>query len=252
MTPDGLLTAAALLLPTFWAVGARNRLARLRGAARTAWLRTDDRLKARHELLLRFVDAAGPGLPQAAEQVAALAAARNSAAAARQGVLARTGAADALGQLTRAEAALDAALLRVLDPVIAAGVAPAPDPLAQAVTLPLLLATSAQPAVPAPAPAAALAGLELEFDAEPAALPAEPPVPFPPPGLFDELDAVCTQLDVARHAYNAAAEAHNAAIAQFPARLLAGAMRLKPIGEAASLGSRATIAPLVRRPAAGD
>lgn len=276
MNVDAVVLLGAALLPGFWALGARERMTRLRLAARAAWQRVDERLKLRHELLQRFIDGAGPGMPGGAEQVAALAAARNSAAAARQGAAAQSGAATALSQLARAEAALNAALVRVLDPLIAArdgGLHDSAGALAvladvSAGLLPVGGAelTPAGRVIVAPgSPGAALAGAAAAFDpatdrfgadladddadAE-VAPPPVVPVEFPPPGLFVELDAACVQVDVARHAYNAAAEAFNHAIGQFPARLLAGFLRLKPIGEALPLASRAAIAPML--PRAGD
>ncbi|WP_028310677.1 hypothetical protein [Derxia gummosa] len=266
MSPDALLTAAALLLPGFWAVGARRRMLDLRQAARAAWLRVDERLKTRHELLLRFVEAAAVALPESAEQVAALAAARNSAAAARQGAAIRPGVADALDQLARAEAALDAALARLVEPALAwqpsatmaaavttAGARAADDPASGAAAL-----ADPAPGTPDESPApthpflATPAGMAQTAEQGTEAPPPAPGIPlFPPPALFDELDAVCTQLDVARHAFNAAVESYDAAVDQYPARLLALPLRLRPLATAAMLGSRAPLAPLVT-PAPGE
>ena len=68
----GLVAAAALL---FWAVGAYNRLVRLRAAIVRQFVPVDEQFRQRHALLQQLLDALTPALQDAAPRVDALRAA---------------------------------------------------------------------------------------------------------------------------------------------------------------------------------
>ena len=68
----GAVLAAVLL---FWAVGAYNRLVRLRGAIVRQFAPVDLQIRARHVLLLQLLDALAPVLTNAAPRIEALRAA---------------------------------------------------------------------------------------------------------------------------------------------------------------------------------
>ncbi len=148
-----LLAAVAVL----WALGAYNRLVRLRNAIHGAWAALDDALHRRDELLPPRLAARRAADPAAADAAsAALAALRSAAEAMRARPLEA-----ARGEaLSRAEERLHAALAGVIDRV-----------------------------------------------------PADPEAP-------DDWHANEQRLAFARQAFNAAVDAYNAALAQFPTRLL--------------------------------
>ena len=113
MTPGqiaGALCAAVLL---FWAVGAYNRLVRLRGAIVRAFAPVDEQFRQRHALLLQLLDALAAVLVNAAPRLDALRAAcgqlDTACATARQ----RPGAAGAITSLRLADAILDEARARL-------------------------------------------------------------------------------------------------------------------------------------------
>ena len=80
-----LVLLAMALLPLFWAVGAYNRLARLRKRYRNAFADIGTQCKRRHDLIAELVQQSGAGIESAHEahdMPATLLAARDQAAAA--------------------------------------------------------------------------------------------------------------------------------------------------------------------------
>lgn len=102
-----VVAIAALLV--FWAVGAYNRLMRLRSAIPRKFAALDEQFALRHALMQDLIDALAPAmatLPEEAQALAALQAAATQAQAARAHAKAHPGAADALQSLRLAENSL--------------------------------------------------------------------------------------------------------------------------------------------------
>ena len=106
----GLVVAAALL---FWAVGAYNRLVRLRAAIVRQFAPVDEQFRQRHALLQRLLDALTPALQDAAPRVDALRAACRQVEAACAHAKLRPGAIGAVTSLRLADDILAEARARL-------------------------------------------------------------------------------------------------------------------------------------------
>jgi LemA protein len=102
---------AALLL--FWAVGAYNRLVRLRSALVRQFTPVDEQFRRRHALLLQLLDALAPMLANAGPRIEALRAACQQVATACDHARQRPGAAGAITSLRLADAILGEARARL-------------------------------------------------------------------------------------------------------------------------------------------
>ena len=101
------------LLAFFWAVGAYNRLVRLKNAIANAFGQIDVQLKRRYDLIPSLVEVARKYLAHEAETLEAVIAARNQARSAEQSAAASPLNAGALGALAGAEQMLGGALGRL-------------------------------------------------------------------------------------------------------------------------------------------
>jgi LemA protein len=101
------------LLVLFWAVGAYNRLVRLKNAIANAFGQIDVQLKRRYDLVPNLVEVARKYLAHEAETLEAVIAARNHARSAEQSAVASPLNAGALGALVGAEQMLGGALGRL-------------------------------------------------------------------------------------------------------------------------------------------
>lgn len=112
---DGVtwVVLAVVLVALFWAVGAYNRLVRLKNAIANAFGQIDVQLKRRHDLVPNLVEVARKYLAHEAETLEAVIAARNQARAAEQTAAASPLNAGALGALAGAEQMLGGALGRL-------------------------------------------------------------------------------------------------------------------------------------------
>ena len=111
-TPEviGCVLAAVLL---FWAVGAYNRLVRLRGTIVRQFAPVDAQFRARHALLLQLTDALAPALANAAPRIVALRAACLQVDAACAHAKLRPGATGAVTSLRLADEILGEARARL-------------------------------------------------------------------------------------------------------------------------------------------
>ncbi|MDO9437933.1 LemA family protein [Hydrogenophaga sp.] len=98
------------LVVFFWAVGAYNRLVRLKNAIANAFGQIDVQLKRRYELIPNLVEVARRYLAHEAQTLEAVIAARNQARTAEQTAAVSPLSASALGSLTGAEQLLGGAL----------------------------------------------------------------------------------------------------------------------------------------------
>lgn len=98
------------LLVFFWAVGAYNRLVRLKNAIANAFGQIDVQLKRRYDLIPNLVEVARRYLAHEAQTLEAVIAARNQARTAEQTAAGNPLNAGALGALAGAEQALGGAL----------------------------------------------------------------------------------------------------------------------------------------------
>ncbi|MDB5870011.1 MAG: LemA family protein [Polaromonas sp.] len=105
------LVAAALLL--FWAVGAYNRLVRLKNIIANAFSQIDVQLKRRYDLIPNLVEAAKKYLQHEQATLEAVISARNQARSASDTVRNRPGKAEAVIALAAAEQTLDSSLGRL-------------------------------------------------------------------------------------------------------------------------------------------
>ena len=105
------LTIGALLV--FWAVGAYNRLVRLRNIIANAFAQIDLQLKRRYDLIPNLVDAARKYLQHESSTLEAVISARNQARSASDAVRARPTRAGAIVALAAAEQALGGSLARL-------------------------------------------------------------------------------------------------------------------------------------------
>ena len=104
---------AVLAVLVFWAVGAYNRLVRLRNQVANGFGQIDVQLKRRYDLIPNLVEVARKYVAHEAQTLEAVIAARNQARQAEQGVAANPLNAGALGALTGAEQLLGGALGRL-------------------------------------------------------------------------------------------------------------------------------------------
>ena len=110
----GIVIAIALgLLLVFWAVGAHGRLVGMRASQRSAFIRIDEQIRHRHELIPRLVETAGGYLPDARQSLEEVIDARNLAVDACARAAADPGDAAAIRRLVEAEALLAATLARL-------------------------------------------------------------------------------------------------------------------------------------------
>ena len=106
-----LIALAALLV--FWAVGAYNRLVRLKNTIANAFGQIDVQLKRRYDLIPNLVEAARKYLQHESSTLEAVTLARNQAKSASDAVRSRPAHAGAVVALAAAEQALDSSLGRL-------------------------------------------------------------------------------------------------------------------------------------------
>lgn len=109
----GWVLLAVVLMALVWAVGAYNRLVRLKNAIANAFGQIDVQLKRRYDLIPNLVEVARKYLAHEAETLEAVIAARNQARNAEQTVAASPANATAMGALVGAEQALGGAMGRL-------------------------------------------------------------------------------------------------------------------------------------------
>lgn len=102
-----------VLLPILWAVGAYNKLVRLRNRFRNAFAQIDVQLKRRHDLIPNLVETAKGYLKHERETLEAVISARNQAQGAVQAAAADPANAAAMQNLMGAENGLGSALGRL-------------------------------------------------------------------------------------------------------------------------------------------
>ena len=110
MTPNQLISVAVLAVLVFWAVGAYNRLVRLKNIIANAFGQIDIQLKCRYDLILNLVEAAKKYLSHERETLDAVISARNQAKSASDSVRRRPANAVAVTTLAVAEQALSSSL----------------------------------------------------------------------------------------------------------------------------------------------
>ena len=110
MTSTQITSIAVLALLVFWAVGAYNRLIRLKNIIANAFGQIDVQLKRRYDLIPNLVEAAKKYLSHERETLEAVIAARNQAKSATDAVRSRPSNAMAVTTLAVAEQALSSSL----------------------------------------------------------------------------------------------------------------------------------------------
>ena len=110
MTPNQLISLAIFALLVFWAVGAYNRLVRLKNTIANAFGQIDVQLKRRYDLIPNLVEAAKKYLSHERETLEAVINARNQAKNASDVVRSRPANALAVTTLAVAEQALSSSL----------------------------------------------------------------------------------------------------------------------------------------------
>ena len=110
MTPTQLISLAIVALLIFWAVGAYNRLVRLKNTIANAFGQIDVQLKRRYDLIPNLVEAAKKYLSHERETLEAVIHARNQAKNASDAVRSRPANALAVTSLAVAEQALTSSL----------------------------------------------------------------------------------------------------------------------------------------------
>ncbi len=110
MTPTQLISIAVLAVLIFWAVGAYNRLVRLKNTIANAFGQIDVQLKRRYDLIPNLVEAAKKYLSHERETLEAVIAARNQAKSASDAVRSRPANVLAVTTLAVAEQALSSSL----------------------------------------------------------------------------------------------------------------------------------------------
>ena len=110
MTATQLISIAVLAILIFWAVGAYNRLVRLKNIIANAFGQIDVQLKRRYDLIPNLVDAAKKYLSHERETLEAVITARNHAKSASDVVRSRPANALAVTTLAVAEQALSSSL----------------------------------------------------------------------------------------------------------------------------------------------
>jgi LemA protein len=109
----GGIFLGVVLLALYWAVGAYNRLVRLKNAIANAFGQIDVQLKRRYDLIPNLVEVARKYLAHESETLEAVIAARNQARHAEQSVAASPANASAMGALAGAEQVLGGAMGRL-------------------------------------------------------------------------------------------------------------------------------------------
>ena len=113
MSTSEIIGWAIAALLVFWAVGAYNRLVRLRGTIVRQFSPVDEQFRQRHALLLTLLDTLAPLLTNAGPRIEALRAACGQVEAACFHALVRPGAAGAITSLRLADAILAEARARL-------------------------------------------------------------------------------------------------------------------------------------------
>ena len=113
MSTTSLISMVVLALLLFWAVGAYNRLVRLKNIIANAFGQIDVQLKRRYDLIPNLVDAAKKYLMHERETLEAVIAARNQAFAASDAARSRPTRASEVLALAAAEQALGSSLARL-------------------------------------------------------------------------------------------------------------------------------------------
>ena len=110
MTPTQLIAIAVVAVLMFWAVGAYNRLVRLKNTIANAFGQIDVQLKRRYDLIPNLVEAAKKYLSHERETLEAVINARNQAKSASDAARSRPANALAVTTLAVAEQALSSSL----------------------------------------------------------------------------------------------------------------------------------------------
>ena len=113
MSLQTIVSLTLLAMLVFWAVGAYNRLVRLKNIIANAFGQIDVQLKRRYDLIPNLVEAAKKYLQHEQETLEAVIAARNQARSASDKVASRPGQADAVIALAAAEQTLGGSLGRL-------------------------------------------------------------------------------------------------------------------------------------------
>ncbi len=113
MSTSQIVGWAIVALLLFWAVGAYNRLVRLRSAIVRQFAPVDEQFRRRHALLLQLLDALAPLLANAQSRIEVLRAACQQVATACAHAKGRPGAAGAITSLRLADAILAEARARL-------------------------------------------------------------------------------------------------------------------------------------------
>ncbi|MCH2242330.1 MAG: LemA family protein [Aquabacterium sp.] len=114
MSTPQIVALAVAALAVFWAIGAYNRLVRLRNAIGNAYAQIDVQLKRRHDLIPNIVEVARRYLQHEQETLERVSAARGQARAAADIARSQPTAAGALGSLALAEGVLDGAMSKLM------------------------------------------------------------------------------------------------------------------------------------------
>ena len=110
MSVQTIVALTLLAMLAFWAVGAYNRLVRLKNIIAQAFGQLDVQLKRRHDLISNLVEAAQKYLPHEPVTLEAVTSARNQARSASDAVRTRPDRAQAVTALAAAEQTLDSSL----------------------------------------------------------------------------------------------------------------------------------------------
>jgi LemA protein len=113
MTMSTLVSIVLAAMLFFWAVGAYNRLVRLKNTIANAFGQIDVQLKRRYDLIPNLVEAARKYLAHEQTTLESVIAARNQARSASDAARSRPGKADAIIALAAAEQTLDSSLGRL-------------------------------------------------------------------------------------------------------------------------------------------
>ena len=113
MSTNTIVLIAVLALLVFWAVGAYNRLVRLKNVIANSFGQIDVQLKRRYDLIPNLVEAAKKYLQHERETLEAVISARNQARAASDAVRSQPANAEAVNSLVAAEQVLGGTLGRL-------------------------------------------------------------------------------------------------------------------------------------------
>lgn len=113
MSSSTIIWIVVLALLVFWAVGAYNRLVRLKNVIANAFGQIDVQLKRRYDLIPNLVEAARKYVQHERDTLEAVTAARNQARTASDAVRSRPANATAVTALAAAEQVLDGSLGRL-------------------------------------------------------------------------------------------------------------------------------------------